>query len=77
MGRDRGAQIGYGMRKSAGFGHLRVTTREKGEAGMSEHEQGSMGIREHEKTFEGFVKFVTRAVIAIAIFLILLAIFNS
>ncbi|HFQ14809.1 MAG TPA: aa3-type cytochrome c oxidase subunit IV [Rhodobacteraceae bacterium] len=44
---------------------------------MSEHEQGSMGIREHEKTFEGFVKFVTRAVIAIAIFLILLAIFNS
>lgn len=44
---------------------------------MAEHKHGSMDIKDHEKTFEGFVKFVTYAVIGILIFLVLLAMVNG
>ena len=44
---------------------------------MTEHDHGSMSVREHEKTFEFFIKFATRFAIAVAIFLVLLAIFNG
>ena len=44
---------------------------------MSEHEHGTMDTREHEKVFEGFVRFSFRFAIAVAVFLILLAIFNG
>ncbi|EPX81773.1 aa3-type cytochrome c oxidase subunit IV [Litoreibacter arenae] len=44
---------------------------------MAEHEHGSMDISDHEKTFAGFVKFTTYAVIGILIFLVLLAMVNG
>ena len=44
---------------------------------MSEHEHGSMNIDVQEKTFAGFVKFVTNTVIAIAVFLVFLALVNG
>ncbi|MEQ6248893.1 aa3-type cytochrome c oxidase subunit IV [Sulfitobacter sp. HNIBRBA3233] len=42
---------------------------------MAEHEHGSMNTDTQEKTFDGFMTFVTRTVIAIIVFLIFLAIF--
>ena len=36
------------------------------------YEHGKMDITQNEQTFEGFVTFVTRSVIAILVFLILL-----
>ena len=44
---------------------------------MAEHKHGSMDITDHEKTFDGFVKFTTRSVIGIIVFLIFLAIVNG
>ncbi len=44
---------------------------------MSEHKHGTMSVREHEKVFEGFIRISTRFVIAVAVFLILLAMFNA
>ena len=44
---------------------------------MAEHKHGSMDTKVHEKTFEGFVKFTTYAVISILIFLVLLAMVNG
>lgn len=44
---------------------------------MAEHEHGTMDYRDQEKTFEGFVKFVTRSVIAIIVVLILLALIGA
>jgi hypothetical protein len=38
------------------------------------HEHGSMDVDVQEKTFEGFVKFTTYAVIGILVFLVFLAI---
>ena len=42
---------------------------------MAEHEHGNMNIDVQEKTFEGFVTFVTRSVIAILVLLVLMAVF--
>lgn len=44
---------------------------------MAEHEPGSMDITEQEQTFESFVRWTIRAVFAILIGLILLAIING
>ncbi|MEC7761440.1 MAG: aa3-type cytochrome c oxidase subunit IV [Pseudomonadota bacterium] len=44
---------------------------------MAEHKQGSMDITVQEKTFEGFIKFAIRSVIAIIVVLILLAIVGA
>jgi membrane protein required for beta-lactamase induction len=41
---------------------------------MAEYKTGSMDIEAQEKTFEGFVSFVTKAVMVIVALLILLAI---
>ncbi len=44
---------------------------------MAEHEDGSMDITQHEQTFEAFVRWTIRAVIAIIVGLIFLAIVNA
>lgn len=44
---------------------------------MAEHKHGTMDIKDQEKTFDGFVKFATRSVIAIIAILILLAIVGA
>jgi len=44
---------------------------------MSDHVEGEMDITEQEKTFDGFIKFMTRGTIATIVFLILLAIVNG
>ncbi len=44
---------------------------------MAEHEHGTMDITEQEKTFEGFIKWTIRVVIASLAILIFLAVFNS
>lgn len=42
---------------------------------MAEHEHGSMDSKVQEKTFDGFVTFVTRAVLVIIGILVFMAIF--
>jgi hypothetical protein len=42
---------------------------------MAEHKHGDMDIEVKTKTFEGFVRFVTWAVVLILLFLVFLAIF--
>jgi hypothetical protein len=42
---------------------------------MAEHEHGSMNSDTQQKTFDGFVKFVSRAVIVIIGILVFMAIF--
>ncbi|WP_299563514.1 aa3-type cytochrome c oxidase subunit IV [uncultured Sulfitobacter sp.] len=42
---------------------------------MAEHEHGTMNTQSQEKTFEGFVKFVTRSIMVIIGILIFMAIF--
>ncbi len=42
---------------------------------MAEHEHGSMKTETQEKTFNGFMTFVTRAVIVIIGILLFMAIF--
>lgn len=44
---------------------------------MAEFKHGTMDVRAQEKTFEGFIKVVTRGMIAIFVVLILLAIFGA
>lgn len=44
---------------------------------QQDYEHGSMDVRVHEKTFENFIKLAERAVIAIVLVLIFLAVFNS
>ncbi len=44
---------------------------------MAEHKPGSMNIEEQEKTFDGFIKWSIRVVIASFAILLLLAVFNS
>jgi hypothetical protein len=45
--------------------------------GMAEHEHGSMDISGHEKNFNGFITFVTRAVIVILAIVIFMALANA
>ena len=44
---------------------------------MADHKHGEMDITVQEKTFDGFMKMVTRGAIAIIIFLIFLALVNG
>lgn len=44
---------------------------------MAEYKHGSMDIKENEKTFDGFIRWSVRVVIAAFAILIFLAIFNS
>lgn len=44
---------------------------------MAEHKHGEMDITVQEKTFDGFMKFVTRTTIVIIVALILLALING
>ena len=44
---------------------------------MADHKQGEMDITAHEQTYHGFIKFTTRTVIAIIVFLIFLALVNA
>jgi hypothetical protein len=44
---------------------------------MAEHEPGSMDIREQERTFEGFIRFVSRATIVIIVVLVFIALANA
>ena len=44
---------------------------------MSDHVPGKMDIRVQEKTFAGFVRFVTIAVVVILAFLVFLALANG
>ena len=42
---------------------------------MAEHEHGTMNTDVQQKTFNGFMSFVTKIVIAIAVLLVLMALF--
>jgi hypothetical protein len=42
-----------------------------------EYKPGSMDIRTQERTFQSFITLVTRSVIAILVFLVLLAMWNG
>ena len=44
---------------------------------MAEHKHGEMDITVQEKTFDGFMKFVTRGVIVCVAILIFLALVNA
>jgi Bacterial aa3 type cytochrome c oxidase subunit IV len=44
---------------------------------MADHEHGNMDIRVQERTFEGFITFVTRAVIVIIALVIFMALVNA
>ena len=44
---------------------------------MADHKHGEMNIDVQEKTFDSFMKFVTRGAIVVVCILIFLAIFNS
>jgi len=42
---------------------------------MAEHEHGSMDTKVQEETFDGFMAFTTKTVIAILVLLVLMAMF--
>ncbi len=44
---------------------------------MADHKHGEMDISVQTATYEGFMKFVTRATIALLVVLVLMAIFIS
>lgn len=44
---------------------------------MAEHKHGEMNIDVQEKTFDGFMRFVTKSVIVIVVLLVWMAIFIS
>jgi hypothetical protein len=44
---------------------------------MAEHEPGSMDVTEHERMFAGFIRFVTWAVVVIAVILVFMALVNA
>lgn len=44
---------------------------------MADHQHGDMNIRDHERTFDGFVRMVTWAVIVILLILVFLALANA
>ena len=41
----------------------------------TEHKYGEMDIQDHEATFDGFVKFLTNAIITCIVVLVILAVF--
>ena len=43
---------------------------------MADHKHGSMDIKVQEDTYNGFISFVTKAVVAIIVAVILLAFIN-
>ena len=43
---------------------------------MADHTHGEMNIETQEKTFDSFMKFTTRAVIAIIVLFLFMAIFT-
>ncbi|WP_227267616.1 aa3-type cytochrome c oxidase subunit IV [Roseobacter weihaiensis] len=42
---------------------------------MAEHKHGDMDVKAQEKTFDGFMRWTMRTVIAIIVLIILMAIF--
>ena len=44
---------------------------------MAEHKHGEMNIDVQQKTFDGFMRFVTKSVIVIVVLLVWMAIFIS
>lgn len=44
---------------------------------MAEHKHGDMDITVQEKTFDGFVKFMTRSTIVIIALLLFIALVNA
>ncbi len=42
---------------------------------MAEHKIGTMDITVQEKTYDGFMSFVTKSVVAILVLLVLMAVF--
>ena len=44
---------------------------------MAEHKHGEMNIFVQQKTFDGFITFVTRSVIVIALLLLFIAAVNG
>ena len=44
---------------------------------MAEHKHGTMDVRVQEKTFENFIKFSTRSVIAILVILLFIGFVNG
>ncbi|MGB0659724.1 MAG: aa3-type cytochrome c oxidase subunit IV [Mangrovicoccus sp.] len=44
---------------------------------MAEHKHGSMDITAQQKTFDGFVSFTIKSVIAIFVFLVFLALVGA
>lgn len=44
---------------------------------MAEHQHGTMDVRVQEKTFENFIRFSTRAVIAILVILLFIGFVNG
>lgn len=44
---------------------------------MSDHKHGEMDISEQQKTFDGFIGLATKAVVAIVVVLVLLALFKT
>ncbi|MDU8928433.1 aa3-type cytochrome c oxidase subunit IV [Alisedimentitalea sp. MJ-SS2] len=44
---------------------------------MAEHKHGEMNTFVQEKTFDGFIKFTTKSVIAIGVILIVLALIGA
>jgi Bacterial aa3 type cytochrome c oxidase subunit IV len=56
---------------------MRSATDDAGVDGMADHDHGSMDIHVHEKTFDGFITFVTRAVIVIVVLVVFMALVNA
>jgi len=44
---------------------------------MAEHKHGTMKIETQERTFDGFVKMVTRTIVVVVVGLVLLALING
>ena len=44
---------------------------------MAEHEHGTMDVTAQQKTFDGFIKMVTRASIVIILLVIFMALVNG
>lgn len=44
---------------------------------MAEHKMGSMDITEQTKTFDGFITFTIRSLIAIFVIVVILALFGA
>ena len=44
---------------------------------MAEHKHGEMDTSAQQKTYDGFITFTTRAVIAILVFLVFLALVGA